>query len=267
MRLIEWLFVLLTACICVSMQQSYGADSPVTDELKPEDFKAAKRYGFIDRIQMKRLHADRKRLVNTDKIKTRIEGLLASDDKLPLAQEADEALEAILYRADAVLRAEGHDKLADEISNEYIANYQNSFTMRLLGFKEIGDHPPANEWLDSVHDRIEGAIGEYWCQFFHFHLIFVLNHGFPVVLAPKQYDLPDYSDHFAGHMISDWRFKHHGVAGGLTWIAVQVTCSGATSGLGMATFVCGPISGLAEFGMDKYLAPPLAERIWQRAQE
>lgn len=267
MRLIEWLLVLMTASICVVLSQPSFGQSSNSDELTEQDYKAAARYGYNNRFELRRLHNERKRLVNVQRIKDRVSSAMQADDKLEVAAMSDEALQGILRLMDGVLRAEGHDKLADDISTEYIAHYQFMFTNQLLGMKEIGDHPPANEWLATVHDRIHAALTDYWCQFFHLHLIMILNHGFPVVLNPSQYELPDYKDHFAGHMKSEWRFVHHGVAGGLTWILVQVACSGATSGMGMATFVCGPISSAAEFAMDKYLAPGMAERVWKKANE
>jgi hypothetical protein len=180
---------------------------------------------------------------------------------------ADDATRALLNQADAVLRAEGHADLADDIKREFETYYIDSFTRSLLfGFTEIGDHPPANEWLDSVHKRIHDKIGDHWCQYFHFHDLEILNRGFPVVFNPDKYDIADYKDHFAGHYIGQFSWLHHGFAGVITYWAVQVTCSGATFGMGAVTFICAPISGLAEHVMDKRIAPPLAERLWLRAQ-
>ena len=86
-----------------------------------------------------------------------------------------------------------------------------------------------------------------------------------MVFNPTGYEKIDYLDHFAGHPLSRWSFDHHGLAGVVSYWASTAVCGAATAGLGLLTFVCGPISGFVENGMDRYIAPPIAGKIWESA--
>lgn len=235
-----------------------------SDEPDDTTYKAARKFGY-SKIDIYKLNRQKRREIKSDGYMNDVAKALENDN-IAAAQYADVALENLLSQAQGVLRNTGHNELADEIDIEFIMHYRNGFERLALGEKEIGDHPPMSKWLDSVHKRIEDAIGDFWCKFFHFHDIYILNQGFPVVWNPSKYDLKDYNDHFAGHPIFGFIFEHHGVAGVITYWIVQGVCSGATMGMGVVTFACGPISDLAEFIMDKKIAPPIAERIWKRAQ-
>lgn len=227
-----------------------------------QDYLAASKYGY-SAVDVYQLNRQKRREIKSDNYINDVAKALENDN-IAAAQYADLALENLLSTAQGVLRANGHDRLADDIDLEFLMNYKNGFEHMALGIKEIGDHPPMSQWLTTVHDRIEDAIGNFLCEFFRFHDIFILNHGFPVILKPSKYSLKEYKDHFAGHPIWGWFWEHHGVAGVITYWVVQGVCSGMTSGLGLVTFACGPIASMAENFMDKRIAPPLAERIWKR---
>lgn len=236
-----------------------------SDDLTSETYAAAKEFGFKDSAEIKKGHASAKIKINKKHYQNRVATAFDRDERLA-GKMIDNSIDNILKLADGVLRARGEIALADDISFEYSVFYAGYVECLAAGCsKEIGDHPPINEWLDGVHKKIHDKIGDYWCQFFHIHDLEILNRGIPVVFQPVSFELIDYKDHFAGHMYGRFSFVHHGVAGVVTYWAVQVACSGATAGLGAASFFCGPISGFAEFVMDKNISPPLAERIWDRA--
>ena len=242
---------------------SYGENAVEGDSPTSETYKVAREFGYTNGKEIQRLNKVLKKKINTEAISQDIMTAFQRSD-IEAAEKADIALQNLLARADGVLRNKGEPELADEIAYEYQRFYEFGFTKKALGIKEIGDHPPMSEWLDTVHTKIEDAIGNFFCEYFHFHDIYILNHGLPVVFNPKKYDLKDYLDHFSGHLIWGFWWEHHGVAGVVTYWVVEGICAASTSGVGIAVFACGPIAGLAEHVMDKRIAPPIATRIWDR---
>jgi hypothetical protein len=233
-------------------------------ELSNDDYRAAREFGYL-KSDVREAFDDAKKRTPSKKI---IEDIAKDLEKnnIEAAQKIDEAIFNYIDLAVRVLNVRGHYAVAGGIEFEYLTVYRNAVTAQALGVKEIGDHPPLSEWLVTVHDKIHEALGDFLCKYFRFHDIYVLNYGLRVVFNPKDYDLKDYKDHFAGHLIWGWFWEHHGVAGVVTYWVVNGTCIGATYGLGVVTFVCSPIASLAENVMDKRIAPPIAERVWKRAQ-
>ena len=259
MRLIHAIvYAFLVFCI-------YTTAKAETDEPKDNDFKMAKRYGYL-KADVWEAYAEAKQRTDVSKLNADLKARL-SGNVFDRAAVIEDTLDKMMEKITAVLMAEGHDKLAQDIAYEYEKFYQKALTRHLLGFDEIGDHPPMSEWLDDVHNRIHEALGDMLCQYFRFHDIYILNHGIPVVFRPSAYDLKDYKDHFAGHLIFGWWFEHHGVAGVAAFWLVDGACIAGSYGLGIITFVCTPIASLAEKVMDKHIAPPIAEAIWKAAQE
>jgi hypothetical protein len=233
------------------------------DEISNDDYKVAARYGYLSgdvRISF----AAKKRSVNRDEIE-KVVSFAIENDQIMFATQYDKAVSNLLSKADVILRAEGHDDIADEIQLEYMQYYQTANIRQALGLKEIGDHPPMSEWLAKVHTKIHNAITDFLCKQLHFHDIMILNHGLPVIFSPSKYTLKDYLDHFSGHLIWGWFWDHHGVAGVITYWLVDGVCMAGTYGLGLVTFVCGPLATLSENFMDKTIAPPIGKRIWTRA--
>jgi hypothetical protein len=234
-------------------------------EMSEDDFKIGQKYGYL-RHDLRAAYAEKKREVNRDQVIKSVSYNL-ENDQIKAAKQYDEAISNLLRKADVILRAEGHDDVADEIQTEYMLYYQNAATNYVLGTVEIGDHPPLSEWIDKVHDKIHKTLSDFICKNMHFHDLYILNHGLPVVFSPKKYTLKDYLDHFSGHLVWGWFWDHHGVAGVVTYWLVDGVCIAGTYGLGIVTFVCGPVATLAENVMDKSIAPPIGKRIWERAQQ
>lgn len=235
------------------------------DDLSNDDFKAARQFGYL-KSDVREAYAKAKKTTNSQKIIDDV-AIAFEKDQLEAARQTDEAIFNMINLAVNVLNVQGHYAVAADIEVEYLLNYRYAVTSQILGLKEIGDHPPLSEWLATVHEKIHDTLGDFLCKYFRFHDIYVLNYGLRVVFNPKDYDLKDYKDHFAGHLIWGWFWEHHGVAGVVTYWLVNGVCIGATYGLGVVTFVCGPIASFAENVMDKRIAPPVAERVWKRAQQ
>lgn len=257
MRLIHYIVLAGITLMCASMLKA--------EDLSKDDISVGRSYGYTSR-DLKSSYAEKSKSVNKDKIISQV-AFSFENDNLKAAEYIDESIANLLSTADVILRSQGHDDVADEIQTEYMLVYSGAVTRQILGIKEIGDHPPLSEWLRSAHDKIHDTIGDFLCKYFRFHDLMILNHGIPVVFSPKQYKLKDYLDHFAGHPIWGWFWEHHGVAGVVTYWVVNGVCTGATYGLGIVTFVCGPVASLAENVMDKSIAPPIGKRIWERAQK
>lgn len=238
--------------------------APESDKPPSSTVEAAKKFGYSP-SQVMKLNREKRKTVDADSIAFNVANSFEENGMLS-AEYADEALENMLRRADGVLRSFGKHAVADEIATDYSLYFRGGFANQLFGAKEIGDHPPMSEWLRQVHDKIERSIGEFWCKFFHFHDIYILNYGLPVVWRPSTVGLDDYKDHFSGHLIAGFFWEHHGVAGVITYWIVEGTCTAFTGGVGLASFACGPIASFAEHVTDKRFAPPIAERIWKRAQ-
>ena len=183
----------------------------------------------------------------------------------------DQAMAALINQAANVMEHYGYGREATKIRAEYARDYSTSFAAMFLDDgtrdKEIGDRPPLSKWLDDVHTKIEDSIGEYLCKAFHLHSLYVLNYATPTVFHPELYGKKDYLDAFAGHLIWGFFWEHHGVSGIVTYWLVNTACTMGTSGMGMVAYVCGWISGYAETAMDVRIAPPIGERIWERAHK
>ena len=261
----------VTLCLAVEVlteislgQEDDSLARPVryTEEPTPTDYDAAKEFGFSKR-QVDLSSVGRRLTFSRKAIEDRV--AKAMEDRLVYAQESDKALAALIKQAGVVLRARGHASVAKEIEAEY-TQYTDAIYQMAMQTKEIGDHEAFSEFLISTHDKIETAIGSFWCKYFHFHDLYIINYAVPVVWHPEAYDLTEYLDHFAGHILSQYSWKHHGLAGVVAYWAVNIACMAGTSGMGAVTFACGPIAGLAEHVIDKNVAPPLGKRIWKKAQ-
>lgn len=251
--------------LCALLLAFTTTASASDDSLNPEDYRIGERYGYTAK-DMKEAHKEAKKNINQDKIARDI-ALTFEKDPIKTAELVDKAINNALSMADVILRAEGHDEIADDIEVEYLIAYRNYYKREMLGILEMGDHEPMSDWLRTVHERIHNAVGEFLCKQTHLHDIWILNFSIPVVMSPETYSLKDYLDHFAGHLIWGWWWEHHGFAGVVTYWIINGTCIGATYGLGVLPFVCSPIATLGEEIMDKRIAPDMGERIWERAQE
>jgi len=202
-----------------------------------------------------RLNAKFQRSFDSDHAIRVITATLENEEETAAA--VDEAIGVLFSQADAVLRRFNRPELADEIQHEFLS---------FLATKELGDHEAWTDWLDETHDKIEAAIGETWCKLFHFHDLFILNYSIPVFLNPKGYTENEFLDHFAGHLASPFRWKHHGLAGVVAYWTSYGACIAGTTGTGAIPFACSPICEAIEHLTDKRIAPPIGKRIWTRNQ-
>jgi hypothetical protein len=233
-------------------------------DLQPVDFNAGEEFNHTA-DEMKREHKRQKDWVKGDEINAMVANTIDTPNGLPSARLLDLTTARIIQRSVAALNHFGYKDDAIKIAGEYESNYKFFYENRFFGMKEIGQHDPMNIWMELVHVAVHIKLGDFWCQYFHTHDLFIVNFATPVVFNPSAFDKIDYLDHFAGHPLSRWSFDHHGLAGVVSYWASTAVCGAATAGLGLLTFVCGPISGFVENGMDRYIAPPIAGKIWESA--
>ena len=150
---------MILGILCLFLvQTAFAHEAPKDDKPTKEVYRIAKKFGYTSRSEINQAYKEAKKNLNVDKIQNELK--LSFKDRYETARKADEALDALLRRADSVLRNTGNDKLADEIFIEYEMYYRGHYQITALGMKEMGDHEPWSEWIEKLHLKIEDAIGE-----------------------------------------------------------------------------------------------------------
>lgn len=235
-------------------------------ELTTTDFDAGAKFGHEPKV-MKSEHKARRGRVNDEQINLDVAETLEEPNGLPSARLLDLTTARIVQRSVAALNRFGYKEDAKKIEGEYEKDYQYFYEHQYFGIKQIGSHPPMSLWLELVHTVAHIKLGDGWCEYFHVHDLFIINFATPVVLFKTQaFDKADYLEHFAGKPIGRWSFEVHGLAGVVSYWAAAAACGSATAGLGLITFICGPVSTFVENGMDRYIAPKVGGAIWERHQ-
>lgn len=254
-RFLIWAMVLMSG----------SSFAEVSTELSKEDVEIAASFGVRNEFKLRQLNRQKARQTNSTEISKNVLKTFEVPESEEAGKSLDVTMERIVQRASDAFKEVGDAESASQIKFEYNSRFKNYYANKnKMRLNEIGDHDYMSEWAKKWHEKIHAKIGDRWCQMLHTHDLFILNYGIPVVRAPKEFDLAEYQDHFAGHMKSEWSFVHHGVAGVVTYWAVEAACAAGTWGMGIVTFACSPIATAAEFVTDKRIAPPLAERIWNR---
>jgi hypothetical protein len=233
-------------------------------ELNETDIEAGSKFGF-SALQLRREHLARRDTVDEKEINEFAANFMAQPTSFATAEMMDTTTARIIQRTVAAMRRFNAFQEATRIEMDYQDHYQHFYAERNLGMKEIGQHPPMSVWMEAVHVAVHIKLGDFWCQYFHTHDLFIVNFATPVVFNPSKFEKLDYLDHFAGHLISRWKWDHHGLAGVVSYWTSTAVCGAATAGLGVVTFVCNPISTFVEEVMDRKIAPPLGGKIWESA--
>jgi len=250
----------------VAQETNYNVDT-WDDEPAEVDYTVAKSFNH-SRGSVWRLNRQKSKSVDSQKVATTVATAMENPTGIEFARMLDNTLESTIIRGEKALKHFGYDAEADKMRVEFHLAYKNYFVRTNLNGGvpvEIGQHPPLNIWIELVHVLLHIKLGDFWCQYYRTHDLFVINFAVPVVFHPKDYKLDDYLDHFAGHPLTFFKWDHHGLAGVVTYWETNIACGAATAYIGELTFACGPISGLAETVMDRRIAPPIGKRIWSRS--
>lgn len=196
---------------------------------------------------------------------------------------ADNAFDAMFTRAAHELRIRGHETEADDLIGEWEAHYKGLLSGRQMP-EDTGDHFPLSEWVQTQYAKLEALLGVEVMDATHLRDIWVLNFTIPVVFAPHQDAewcveyVAEWDDgcekelerHFAGtHWVRGadgdqgaTAYRHSGFAGVVTYWAVLAACEAALWGTD-GTLACGAASSLAQIAVERYVAPPVAARLWE----
>lgn len=204
------------------------------------------------------------------------------------------ALDALMAKAHARLRGEGFGPLADQLEGEWIGTYRQVFTApsgwivssyprNVRGGYDMGRHAPASAWVAEWYAQVEARLGVTVCEFLHLRDVYVINYGWPVVtnayaatawcleLAPSPGDscAAEYGRHFTG---TKWQalpdpyadpIDHWGVLPVAAWWVTEVACEVGLWGAD-GSFLCGSAASVVEIATARWVAPPIAKKIWDR---
>lgn len=199
-----------------------------------------------------------------------------------LDTEAAHAFTSMFQEAERQLKKRGKAEIGAQLMAEW-----NDFGAELLGvqFTDVGDHAPFSEWVAAWYQKLEDALGVEVMELTHLRDIWVLNYTLPVVFNPEaeskwcvewKVQRPtdscqaEYARHFVG---TKWqrhpdpeadKILHHGFAPVVTYWLIWAGCQAATSGMG-SLLVCSPAGTAGEFVMERYVAPPISSKIFERA--
>lgn len=169
-----------------------------------------------------------------------------------ILDRTDKALDNLIITAVGELKKRGFQSLALSIESDWNSRYRGFVYEMVFDNRPIGDHPGIT-WMLSVHEKIEGALGETLCKALRLHDIYILAHTIPVVIrCIDNVDALEYTLHF---------IPFCGIIG--YWISYGV-CVGATLGSGVA-FACGLIGMGVEMVVVRFVAPPLSPKAFARA--
>lgn len=208
------------------------------------------------------------------------------EDKLEsgrIAELADEAFDAMFARAALELRERGHDAEADQLQAEWTGTYRGTLGARAAP-EDVGDHAPFSEWLQTQYAMLEALLGVEVMDFTHLRDIWVANFTLPVIFDPNQssewcaeYEAEwddgcakEYERHAAGtHWVPGagdddgaTAYRHGGLFGVFAYWATYGACTAATWGAGVFG-VCGAAGSVVQIGVERWVAPPVAARIWE----
>lgn len=179
----------------------------------------------------------------------------------------DTGINWAIERGALELEKKGYAQDAQTIRNEWSMLYAK--TLFLYDNRDIGDHPGIFQWVEDTYRRIELLLGHDLCVSSHIDLMLTFNNGAPVAVHPCTFKMDgvpglpidEYRRNIAGKsVVSDSRYE--GVIPGAVFVACEIACMAGTSGIG--SVVCGMAAGIGEKLMATYVAPRLADRIFNK---
>jgi len=195
----------------------------------------------------------------------------APNQQLRTAQYTDQALSQLMKVAVARLRAENFKDEAYQIESIYRIQYDGFLTKMVAGNiaagRDIGDHKPLIAWLANVMATLERTLGFGTCKALHLTDIDVFNYAIPIVFHPCTFPMDavtvDRQTEYREHFADSPRYGGGLIPVVVFWVA-DIVCSAATFGGGWF-FICTPISDLAEWAMQKWIAPKLSDDIFTKS--
>lgn len=182
-------------------------------------------------------------------------------DMSDLAYRADRSMEVWIRLATFLLEKKGYRSEAQRINDDYLFKFRNQFSNAyVFGF---GDHywQPWSLWLEDVYQVLLEYLGETTLRLLHLDDIHWVNFSIPVSLQPAGDDRVDPIILWPKDL---YVFEtSENFAGPIAYWSVYAVCVGTTFGTA-AAFACSPIGIVSETIVANRIAPPLAERIWDK---
>lgn len=180
-----------------------------------------------------------------------------ANEELQRARKADESLNTLIKLSIHQLKKHGYDNDAADIARGWKKHQGSVYRLVSRGVRNIGDFDPLSQFLAQAYDTIELRLGYQLCYSLRISDIKTLNYTIPVVFNPCSVDMDEYFMHFVHDD------KYRGFAPVVAYWGSMGVCLAATYGAGVFA-VCSPIAMAVELSVDKYIAPPMAERIHSR---
>lgn len=189
------------------------------------------------------------------------------------------ALDTLMGKAHGKLRAEGYAETAYELEGEWVIHRKE-----FMASYDMGDHAPAVQWIADWYAKVEEKLGVQICEMLHLRDVFVIDYGWPVVTHPDFdtvwcaqtiEDQPEdtckaeHRRHAAGtkYQREDDPYadpvQHFGVYGVAAYWVSLAACEAALWGSD-GTFLCGTAATAVEIGVTRFIAPPVADKIWDK---
>lgn len=168
-----------------------------------------------------------------------------------------EAIEAALTYGAGMLREKGHDKEAEQIMSDWF--YREKAFILEPG-KQMGDHSPI-DWLFNVWAIMDTLLGREIMIQAHLDDLWIFAYSIkPCITCQDNIDKPEYALHFVGGPVNSVKLFEGGFAGSVTYWTALIACSAGVSY--PWALLCSPVAQLAEWAMERFIAPPLSPRIW-----
>jgi hypothetical protein len=183
-----------------------------------------------------------------------------------LRDRVDAAMTSALNVAAEELDSRGYQADANDIRMTWAIEYHYSM---FYESRNIGDHKPVSQWVADKYNTIEFLLGRDFCIKSHIADIKTINYAVPVVFRPCSFPMDnvqgersvEYKRHFCGGASGD--DTYNGLVPVVTYWAVYIGCSAATSGTGFV-FVCGIAGTLGEKIIQNYVAASMSDRIYNK---
>ena len=174
-----------------------------------------------------------------------------------LADHSNLAIRNIIKLAVKNMRRRGYLKEARLVEDGW-KNYDGNLVDIALKKRNIGDFEPISEYLAMAYEIMELTLGYDICWLLRLTDLKTINHGLRVCFRPCQFGY----DNFYEHLVHDEKYR--GLGPVVAYWSVVIGCSMGTYGIGYF-FICSPIGLAVEVGVDRYVAPKMAPKLFNMA--
>lgn len=177
--------------------------------------------------------------------------LALGDTPEEISLQLDATVDAIVITGLRNLREKGFDYNAGLLEQDYNQKFKNYFH----NHRDLFDHDPWSQWLVTFYNALETCLGYDLTIALHLDDIKLINYAITVAFDPTnpQWDIVEYRKHFVP------------LAGSISYWAAYISCVAVTYGSGAIAMVCSPIGEMVEYVMRTYIAPPLSDKVYDKA--